>query len=103
MMGGVVPLGYRVESRKLIVAEAAGTVRLIYQRSLALGSLPALQRELNERGIRSRPRALASGRTIGDVPLTNGPLSQILKNRMYLGQLNKGSRPRSRFDRPAQP
>ena len=100
-MGGVVPLGYRVESRKLVVAEQeAETVQLIYERYLELGSLPALQRELNERGIRSRPRALASGRAIGDVPLTNGPLSQILKNRMYLGELNhKGSSYKS--DHPA--
>jgi hypothetical protein len=41
-MGGTVPLGYRVESRKLlIVEEEAETVRLIFRRYLELGSLPA--------------------------------------------------------------
>ncbi len=53
-MGGVVPLGYRVENRKLLVDEAeAETVRLVFQRYLELGSLPALQRDLRERGIAS--------------------------------------------------
>ncbi len=88
-MGGVVPLGYRVEARKLLVDEPeAVLVRRIFTRYLELGSLPALQRELREEGIRTRSRQLASGKLIGDVPLTNGPLAYILKNRHYLGELN---------------
>jgi site-specific DNA recombinase len=88
-MGGVVPLGYKVENRKLVVeAVEAATVQLIFQRYLDLGSLPALQRDLLARGIRTRTRALASGRTIGNVALTNGPLCHILKNRLYLGEIN---------------
>ena len=51
-VGGVVPLGYEVRDKKLVVDEAeASTVRMIYERYLALGSLPALQRELRARGI----------------------------------------------------
>ena len=88
-MGGVVPLGYRVANRKLLVDEReAETVRLIFERYLKLGSIPALQRDLRDGGIRSRARVLASGKNVGDVPLTNGPLSHLLKNRMYLGELN---------------
>ena len=88
-MGGVVPLGYKVESRKLLVDEVeAETVRLIFRRYLELGSLPALQRDLRERGIMSRSRVLSSGRTIGGVAFTNGPLAYLLKNRMVLGELN---------------
>ena len=100
-MGGVVPLGYRVETRKLLVDEdEAATVRLLFQRYLDLGSLPALPRDLRERGVLSRPRQLASGRTVGGVPFTNGPLSHLLKNRMYLGEINhKGASYRS--DHPA--
>ena len=50
-MGGVVPLGYRVEARKLLVDEPeAVLVRRIFARYLELGSLPALQRELREEG-----------------------------------------------------
>ncbi len=88
-MGGVVPLGYRVKNRKLIVDEAeAETVRLIFQRYLELGSLPALQRDLRAQGIISRPRLLKSGVEIGGVPFTNGPLAYMLKNRMLLGEIN---------------
>ena len=88
-VGGIVPLGYEVRERKLVVREdEAQTVRLIFERYVALGSLPALQRELRERGILTRRRTLSSGRIIGAVALTNGPLAHILRNRVYLGELN---------------
>ena len=88
-MGGVVPLGYRVKARKLVVDETeAETVRLIYRRYLELRSLPALQRELRAQQIKTRLRVLSSGRTIGGGALTNGPLAYLLRNRLYLGELN---------------
>lgn len=88
-MGGVVPLGYRVEKRRLLVKpEEVGTVRLIFDRYRDLKSLPALQRDLRKRGIVSRVRSLATGRQIGGVPLTNGPLVSILRNRTYIGEIN---------------
>lgn len=92
-MGGVVPLGYRVDERKLVVDEGeAKIVRQIYERYLALGSIPALQRELREQGVVTRARTLATGKTVGGVPLTNGPLSHILRNRHYLGEINHKGR-----------
>ena len=88
-VGGVVPLGYEVKDRKLIVnEEEAATVRLIFSRYLDLGSLSALQRDLRERGIVTRKRTLSSGRAIGGRALTNGPLAYMLRNRMYLGEIN---------------
>ena len=49
-VGGVVPLGYKVVDRKLMIDEAeAPIVRLIFERYCALGSLIALMRELRER------------------------------------------------------
>ena len=88
-MGGTVPLGYRVQDRKLIAdEEEANTVKLIYERYLALGSLGALQQDLRDRGIRSRARHSTSGKVSGGVPLTNGPLAHLLRNRMYLGEIN---------------
>jgi hypothetical protein len=88
-VGGVVPLGYEVKDRKLIVVEdETATVRLIFSRYLYLGSLSALQRDLRERGIVTRMRTLSSGRAIGGRDLTNGPLAYILRNRMYLGEIN---------------
>jgi site-specific DNA recombinase len=88
-VGGTVPLGYEVRDRKLVIRDdEAATVRLIFERYLALGSLPALQRELRDRNVVTRQRALSSGRTIGGVPLTNGPLVHLLRNRIYVGELN---------------
>jgi site-specific DNA recombinase len=88
-VGGVVPLGYEVKDRKLIVnEEEAAKVRLIFMRYLDLGSLSALQRDLREQGIVTRKRTLSSGRAIGGRALTNGPLAYMLRNRMYLGEIN---------------
>src|SRR6202000_2656728 len=61
-MGGVVPLGYRVIDRKLLVeAEEATTVRMIFERYAALGSASALITELKDRGVVTRRRQLATG------------------------------------------
>jgi len=88
-VGGVVPLGYEVREQKLIVdAEEAETVRLVFSRYLELGSLPALQRDLRERGVVTRQRQLSTGRTVGGRFLTNGPLNYMLRNRVYLGEIN---------------
>ncbi len=88
-VGGVVPMGYEVRDRKLIVnEEEAAKVRLIFSRYLDLGSLSALQRDLRERGIVTRRRTLSSGREIGGRALTNGPLAHMLRNRMYIGEIN---------------
>jgi site-specific DNA recombinase len=57
-MGGNVPLGYRVEARKLEVVESeAELVRRIFARFAALGSALKMARELNAAGevTKSRP------------------------------------------------
>ncbi len=88
-VGGVVPLGYEVRDQKLIVnPDEAATVRLIFSQYLEFGSLPALQRDLRERGIVTRERKLSSGRMVGGRALTNSPLNYLLRNRMYLGEIN---------------
>ena len=88
-VGGVIPLGYKVREKKLLVnEEEAATVRLIFSRYLELGSLPALQRDLRVRGIVTRRRTLSSGRVVGGRFLTNGPVNYLLRNRVYLGEIN---------------
>jgi site-specific DNA recombinase len=88
-MGGNVPYGYRVENRKLLVEpQEADEIRMIFRRYLALSSVPALVSELRREGFVTRQRKLGSGRIIGGVPLTNGPLAAILKNQVYLGEIN---------------
>lgn len=88
-MGGTVPLGYGVEDRKLVIDETeAATVRCIFETFLKAGSLSEAQAILREQGITTRRRILSTGRVIGGVPLTNGPLHYLLTNRTYLGELN---------------
>jgi len=88
-MGGNPPLGYDLPaagSRTLQVnASEAATVRDIFFRYLDLGSVHALQRELAERGILSKLRVTASGRTIGGLPFSRGALFHLLRNPIYRG------------------
>jgi site-specific DNA recombinase len=86
-MGGVVPLGYRVENRKLLVVpDDAATVKMIFGRYLDLGSIPALLAELNVKGIRTRLRHITTG-PVGGVPYSGGPLAHLIKNRIYIGEI----------------
>ena len=88
-MGGTVPLGYDVPtdaSRALVLNEAeATTVRTIFKAYLELGSVPALQRWLDARGIRSKRRTTRGGRVMGGLPFSRGALFHLLRNRTYLG------------------
>ena len=68
-MGGVPPLGYRVEDRKLVVIDSeAETVRSIFRRYAELGSARLLKDEVEARGINSKSWTSASGRRIGGKP-----------------------------------
>lgn len=88
-VGGVIPLGYALDDHKLVVDEAeAITVRLIFERYLALGSILKLLEELRERGVITRLRSLSTGRTIGGIAFAKGALAHLLKNRTYIGELN---------------
>jgi hypothetical protein len=48
--------------------------------------------ELRATGIVTRRRTLSTGRTIGGVPFTKGPLAWLLGNRTYLGEINHKDR-----------
>ncbi len=88
-MGGIVPYGYRLENRKLLVdPPEAEKVRQIFGLYLELKSLPRLVQALAEQGIISRPRNFASGQPVGGKPFRTGALSHLLGNRMYLGEIN---------------
>ena len=87
-MGGPVPLGYRLEKRKLLVdPPEAQKVRQIFQLYLELKSLPKLTMKLAELGIISRPKPCGEGKTIGGHPYRTGALSHLLANRIYVGEV----------------
>jgi DNA invertase Pin-like site-specific DNA recombinase len=81
-MGGPVPLGYRVENRKLLVDEAgAATVRRVFEGFAEIGSATKLL-----------PILLAEGHvTKTGRPFDKGAVYKLLVNRTYLGEaVHKG-------------
>ncbi|MCI0429244.1 MAG: recombinase family protein [Rhodospirillales bacterium] len=92
-MGGLPPLGYDVCDKKLVVNEAeAETVRTIYRRYAALGSVRALKEELDRHGLVSKRRRDRHGRETGGRPLARGALYLLLQNRLYRGLIvHKGT------------
>jgi site-specific DNA recombinase len=87
-VGGMVPLGYDTKDRKITMnAPEAERVRTIFRLYLKLGSLNLLMAELRRQGIRSKARTLKSGKTVGGIPFTRGPLAHLLRNRFYIGEV----------------
>jgi DNA invertase Pin-like site-specific DNA recombinase len=90
-MGGLAPLGYDLPTngtRVLQVNERdAATVRHIFERYLALGSVHRLLDDLQRDGIRSKPRVSAKGAATGDQPFSRGAMFHLLQNRVYVGEI----------------
>ena len=87
-MGGVVPLGYDVADRKLIVnAVEADTVRHIFRRYATLKSVNALKDELEAESIISKARTNKFGRASGGMAINRGALYRMLQNRIYRGEI----------------
>jgi site-specific DNA recombinase len=87
-VGGPVPLGYAAVDKKIVVVPAeAEAVRMIFARYLELGSIRTLTEELDRQGIRSKPRRLSNGRTVGGGRFGVGALAHLLKNRFYIGEV----------------
>jgi DNA invertase Pin-like site-specific DNA recombinase len=73
-MGGVVPLGYRVEERVLhIVEDHAEIVRLLFRRYLEAASVVQLKQQLDAEGFRLPVRIDGAGRSTGGGKISRGP------------------------------
>ena len=87
-MGGVPPLGYQAQDRKLVIVESeAEIVRFIFRRYAELGSVRWLRDELEARSIRSKLRTSAAGGISGGKPFARGALYLMLQNRLYRGEI----------------
>jgi site-specific DNA recombinase len=87
-MGGVVPLGYRVEKRALHVAEEhAAFVRDLFRRYLEIGSVVRLKAVLDQENVRLPVRTDGRGKITGGGLISRGHLYKILSNPIYLGRL----------------
>ncbi len=58
---------------------------MIFARYLALKSFRKLIDELSDKGIVTKKRTI-TGKIVGGIPFTCGPLAYLLKNRTYLGE-----------------
>jgi site-specific DNA recombinase len=87
-VGGMAPLGYNAKDRKITVnEEEAETVRNIFRRYLELGSLGTLMVDLRRQRTVTKRRVLKSGKSVGGIPFTRGPLAHLLRNRFYIGEV----------------
>ena len=65
-MGGGIPVGYDLGDRRLIVnADEAKLVRQMFERYLELGSLMALARDLDRKGVRTKRWTARNGKERG--------------------------------------
>jgi DNA invertase Pin-like site-specific DNA recombinase len=88
-MGGVVPLGYDVRDRRLVINEAeAAMVRLIFERHHERKTLRQLADDLARRGITSKVRRRRDGTIANGHTFTAGALRHILRNRLYIGEVS---------------
>lgn len=87
-MGGVLPLGYDVRERKLLVnPDEAKTVIHIFERYLELGSVRLLGNDLRQRGIVSSAKVSRNGNARGGKQFSRGALYHLLSNPIYLGEI----------------
>src|SRR5215472_8255129 len=80
-MGGVVPLGYDLRERGLVINPAeAEVVRRIFRRYLELGSVRLLKEELDRQRVVSRPRSLGNGAPPKGHSFSRGAIYVLLSN-----------------------
>jgi DNA invertase Pin-like site-specific DNA recombinase len=87
-MGGTPPLGYEPNGRTLaIVDEHANIVRDIYRRYSELGNVRLVAEQLVRDGIKSPERTSGAGRRFGGRQFTRGQIYHMLKNPIYVGDI----------------
>jgi len=93
-MGGVVPLGYDVIDRKLIInATEAETVRTLFRLYLQHANVRLVKEEVDRRGLRMKLRRPKGGSWKGGEPFTRGHIYKLLANPIYVGEIvHKGER-----------
>ena len=87
-MGGVPPLGYDVENRRLVPnPQEAKLIRQIFTRFVELGSSTKLVKELKLDGVTSKAWTTQDGKVREGKPIDKGLVYKLLGNRTYLGEL----------------
>jgi len=104
-MGGLVPLGYDLKDRNLIINPIeAETVRALFRLYLELGTVRRLKEKADRRSLVTRRRQLSSGRVLGGGPFTRGHLYCLLSNPIYAGHVrHRGATYSGRHDAIVDP
>ncbi len=109
-MGGLVPLGYDLEGRKLVPnAKESELVCKIFSLYVNLGCVSKLAIQLDREKVRSKVWVTRTGAHLGGVAFARGALYALLRNRLYIGEIrhrdkwypgeHKGVVPRELWDR----
>jgi DNA invertase Pin-like site-specific DNA recombinase len=87
-MGGIPPLGYDVENRRLVPnPKEASLVRHIFKRFVEVGSTTLLVKEMRLDGATSKAWVTQDGKVREGRPIDKSLLYKVLNNRTYLGEL----------------
>ena len=87
-MGGIPPIGYDVQNRRLVPNEReAKTVKHLFKRFVELGSTTKMVKELKLEGVTSKAWTTQDGRVREGKPIDKSIIYKILNNRTYLGEL----------------
>ncbi len=109
-MGGLVPLGYDLEGRKLVPnAKESELVSRMFSAYLKVGCVSKLAVQLDRDKIRSKVWVTRTGARLGGVAFARGALYALLRNRLYIGEIrhrdqwypgeHKGIVPRGLWDK----
>jgi site-specific DNA recombinase len=104
------PLGYDLEDRKLVPnPKEAALVSKIFSLYVELGCVRKLAERLDREKIRNKVWITRTGARLGGATIARGALYNLLRNRLYLGEIghrdqwyageHKGIVPRSLWDR----
>jgi site-specific DNA recombinase len=87
-MGGIPPIGYDVQNRRLVPNEReTKTVKHLFKRFVELGSTTKMVKELKLDGVTSKAWTTQDGRVREGKPIDKSIIYKILNNRTYLGEL----------------
>jgi site-specific DNA recombinase len=87
-MGGLVPLGYDLDGRKLVPnAKEAALVCNIFSLYLSLGCVSKLAAQLDREKVRSKVWVTRTGARLGGTAFARGALYALLRNRLYIGEI----------------
>ncbi len=86
--GGMIPIGYELKEKKLVVNPAeAAIVSKIYELYAENGNLSIVSRKLNQMGYGTRDRVSKTGKKIGGSRWDKKKAARVLQNPVYVGKI----------------